>query len=139
MKYEFDVSKLTGEEMLTFGECLIDIITFDNADSDICEIVERSHEKKYNFYCEHHPEYRKGSYENYDDDKAWMFAEGAVITMLLNNVNNEKIDNFFNCGNDFYDEQKEIWDKVVTAEEVEQSYDNPYSCCDRYDFTMCRH
>lgn len=140
-EYKIDYSELSGEEMLTLGEIFDDIITVnqDDEDYDICSEIEEKHFKWYEEYKKSHPSFKEPHTNIYEDNAAWMHSQNRVLNWERNQIDNDMIWNYLmGKGTYMSDEQKEVWDKVVTEKTV-NTYDGPdYSCCDRYDFTMCR-
>lgn len=118
-KYEFSISKLSGEELLTLDEVLSDIVIFSEEPEDegdsFYRYIEKLHEQKYSAYLKNNPTYCPPNNHNYDDDSAWMYAQTAVVNMELGRIDDDRIDNYFSCKgwNVLNEEQEKVWKKAT--------------------------
>lgn len=134
-EYEFDMSNLTGEEMLVLDELLTDMLVWaaeDDAESSkILDEISDLFEKNYNGYINSHTNYQRPDSGVYEDDKAWMYAERVLINHHISSLSDDTIKCYLD-ENDLDDERQFVWDRCVS---VKQKNSEPrYSVCDRYDF-----
>lgn len=130
-EYDFDISGLTGEELLTLDEILSDMMAW--ADADASEDIEELFSKNYNRYKETHKDYKDGNSNSYDDDKAWMYAERSVVNYEIASLQ-ERDDTikYYLQEKDLSDEQQAVLDKCLSV--TQQKSEPRYSVCDKYDF-----